>query len=303
MPGRDGHRPRVVINAILTSWMESVLDALLLDLEICTISQTSRQDPLLAKTGRHPQPGHARPAEPEPMEWRHFCAARGSFPACLRNERAALEALFGQARVVVSEAEQRARSYWQWQAERQAEDLRETNRALLTTFNIHQLGDVLFEHLPGLGIPSAYLVLYETPCGSMGFSRLMMAYTEQGRAAIDPAGWRFPTRQLIPPEFLPHERRYSLVVEPLYFQEKSLGYAVFEVGPRDGDIYELVRANLSSAIQGALLFDEIQQARLTAEKADRIKTRLLANVSHELRTPLNIILGHTQNLLAPSRKI
>ena len=76
-----------------------------------------------------------------------------------------------------------------------------------------------------------------------------------------------------------------------------MGYAVFENGPRDGDIYELVRANLSSAIQGAMLFDEIQQARLTAEKADHIKTRLLANVSHELRTPLNIILGHTQNLL------
>jgi len=61
-----------------------------------------------------------------------------------------------------------------------------------------------------------------------------------------------------------------------------------------------VRDNLSSAIQGALLFEEIQQARLTAEKADRIKTRLLANVSHELRTPLNIILSHTQSLLAPA---
>ena len=102
---------------------------------------------------------------------------------------------------------------------------------------------------------------------------------------------------MLPPEFLPQERRYSLVVEPLYFQDKALGYAVFEIGPRDGDVYELLRANLSSAIQGALLFDEIQQARLTAEKADRIKTRLLANVSHELRTPLNIILGYTQDLL------
>lgn len=220
-------------------------------------------------------------------------------PGLAVQARMALEALFGQARVVVSEAEQRAHSYWQWQAERQSENLRETNRALLTTFNIHQLSDVLYEHLPGLGIPSAYLVLFENSTEPLGFARLMMAYTEQGRADLDPEGWRFPTRQLLPSEFLPHERRYSLVVEPLYFQEKSLGYAVFENGPRDGDVYELVRANLSSAIQGALLFDEIQQARLTAEKADRIKTRLLANVSHELRTPLNIILGYTQNLLAP----
>ena len=209
----------------------------------------------------------------------------------------ALEALFGQARVVVSEAIQRSHSYRQWQAERQAENLRETNHALLTTLNIHQLGDVLYEHLPGLGIPSAYLILYESPTAPVEFSRLMMAYTGQERAVIDPSGWRFPTRQIVPPEFLPQERRYSLVVEPLFFHEKPLGYIVFENGPRDGDVYELVRANLSSALQGAQLFAEIQQARLTAEKADRIKTRLLANVSHELRTPLNIILGYTQNLL------
>ncbi len=218
-------------------------------------------------------------------------------PGLAPDERLAIEALFGQARVVISEAGQRAHSYWQWQAERQAENLRETNHALLTAFNIHQLGDVLYERLPGLGIPSAYLVLSEHSVEPPGFSRLMMAFTEQGRAAIDPAGWRFPAGQILPPEFLPQERRYSLVVEPLYFQEKSLGYMVFENGPRDGDVYELLRANLSSAIQGALLFEEIQRARLTAEKADRIKTRLLANVSHELRTPLNIILGYTKNLL------
>src|SRR5919109_4666718 len=95
-------------------------------------------------------------------------------------------------------------------------------------------------------------------------------------------------------------RRYSLVVEPLYFQDKSLGYVVFEIGPHDGNTYELLRNNLSSALQGAMLFQEIQQARLDAEKADRIKTRLLANVSHELRTPLQIILERTRTALDES---
>ena len=45
------------------------------------------------------------------------------------------------------------------------------------------------------------------------------------------------------------------------------------------------------------MLQEAQQARLLAEKADRIKTRLLANVSHELRTPLNIILGYSHDVL------
>lgn len=204
-----------------------------------------------------------------------------------------VEAIFGQARVVISEGEKRSLAYWQWQSERQAENLRQINLSLLTTFNIAQLGEVLFEHLPGLGIPSAYMVLHDEG----EFSRLIMAYTEKGKAVIDQEGWRFQTDQLLPQEFLPQDRRYSMVVEPLYFQDKYLGYAVFEIGPQDSNIYELIRANLSSAIQGAYLFSEIQQARLMAEKADQIKTRLLANVSHEMRTPLNIIISQTQNLI------
>ncbi len=218
-----------------------------------------------------------------------------------KEQRERAETIFSQARVIVSEAAQRAQAYWQWQAERQTENLREINQALLTAFEIQQLTDVLVERLPGLGIPSAYIALYDQSAASPDFANLVLAYTELGRVAFEPGGLHFPVRQLIPPDLLPHHRRYSLVVEPLYFQEKSIGYAVFEIGPHNGDIYELLRSNLSSALQGAMLFQEIRQARLTAEKADRVKSRLLANVSHELRTPLNIIIGYTQNMLLPQR--
>ena len=279
--------------------MRSLLDGLLLDLSI--------NKPEILSSGSFLQKlaevlDNAMQTRQDLNPWNGAISVLRQYtmPGLHLPERAGVETLFGQARVMIGEANHRSHSYWQWQVERQAELVRETNRALLTTFDVHQLGDVLFEHLPGLGIPSAYLVLYENASHSTRYSRLMIAYTEQGRAVLDPVGWRFPTRELLPREFLPQGRRYSLVVEPLYFQEKSLGYAVFENGPHDGDIYELLRGNLSSALQGASLFDEIQQARLTAEKADQIKTRLLANVSHELRTPLNIILGYTKTLLEPN---
>ncbi|HMB24033.1 MAG TPA: substrate-binding domain-containing protein [Anaerolineales bacterium] len=215
------------------------------------------------------------------------------------SERTNVEVLISQARVVVGEAVQRSQAYSQWQADREAENLREINRLLLTTFDARQLTDVLAERLSSLGIPSVYLVTYEQPTDAdvPETARLRLACTDQKCISLKPDGLPFSTDQIIPQDFLPQGRRYSLVVEPLYFQDKSLGYVVFEIGPRNGNLYELLRNNLSSALQGAALFQEIQQARLDAEKADRIKTRLLANVSHEMRTPLNIITGYTQNAL------
>ena len=211
-------------------------------------------------------------------------------PAKLRAED-----LFGQARVVIGEAIQRAQSTRQVRADRLNGALRDIGQALITTFDLDKLGDVLAERLPELGIESGYLVLFENPDISLEKARLVMAYTGGKRIELAENGLAFPSRQLIPPDLLP-SHRYSLLVEPLFFQQERLGYVVFEVGPQDGGIYEVLRGHISSALKGALLFRETQEARRSAERADQIKTRLLANVSHELRTPLNIIIGHAQRL-------
>jgi signal transduction histidine kinase/AraC-like DNA-binding protein len=238
------------------------------------------------------------------VHWQNAISILRRWMLGFRADSETVERLISQARVAVEESLQRAQAYAQWRADREAEHLRETNRALLTTFDVKQLTDVLSERLPGLGIPSVYLVTYEQPTDAEvpEHVRLRLAYGDHGRLAIEREGLRFATSQVIPQRFLPQGRRYSLVVQPLYFQDKSLGYVVFEIGPQDGNIYELLRNNLSSALQGAMLFQEIQQARLDAEKADRIKTRLLANVSHEMRTPLNIIMGYTQEVLQDPQK-
>ncbi len=248
---------------------------------------------------------HAMDSDHDLVHWQNMISILRRWVLRCSSDSEKVETLISQARVAADEAVQRAQAYAQWRADREAENLRETNRALLITFDVNQLTDVLVERLPALKIPSVYLVTYEQPTDAEvpEYARLRLAFSDGERVALEQDGLRFSTHQVVPLEFLPGHRRYSLVVEPLYFQDKSLGYVVFEIGTQDGNTYELLRNNLSSALQGAMLFREIQQARLDAEKADRIKTRLLANVSHEMRTPLNIITGYTQNILSAPEKV
>ncbi len=57
---------------------------------------------------------------------------------------------------------------------------------------------------------------------------------------------------------------------------------------------ELLATQLGSALHNAALYSAAIAARQVAQRADQLKTRLLANVSHELRSPLQIILGYSQ---------
>lgn len=274
----------------IPDWLEPILDAFLAELTGKNQNFIKTLEGILNRAMRE---------NSEIIPWHGAVSAlrQRALPGISPQDRCQLETLFMQARIVIGEAVQRSHAFWQWQAERQADNLRETARALLTTFDVQGLMDALTESLELLGIPSAYLALYEDPSTPLKDARLILAYSEHHRLDLEPGGRRFSAHQLVPPDLLPRHRRYSMVVEPLYFQDKVIGFAVFELGPHEGEVYELLRSNLSSALQGAFLFQEIQQARITAEKADQIKTRLLANVSHEMRTPLNIILGYTQNAL------
>ncbi len=98
-------------------------------------------------------------------------------------------------------------------------------------------------------------------------SRLILAYDENGRIELEPGGRRFLSRQLAPDGMLPRERQYSLVVEPLYFREKQLGFAIFETGARGGMVYEALSGQISSALKGALILQERKWTEQALEKA------------------------------------
>jgi len=102
---------------------------------------------------------------------------------------------------------------------------------------------------------------------------------------------------------LPEDQRCSsLVVEPLYFRLEQIGFVVFDADPRNGIIYDTLRAQLSSALKGELLvrgleertqelakaytdLKDNQQKLIITEKMASLG-RLTAGIAHEMNTPL-----------------
>ena len=104
-----------------------------------------------------------------------------------------IEDLFQQARVLVSQTLLWEQSKRRKDAQKRTNLLYEISQALVTTFDIPQLMDVLALELPRLGIPSAYISLYEQ---SLDQLKLLMAYNNDGYSEqlqqIFPVGNLYP---------------------------------------------------------------------------------------------------------------
>jgi signal transduction histidine kinase/DNA-binding LacI/PurR family transcriptional regulator len=197
-----------------------------------------------------------------------------------------IEDLWGQARVMIGEASQRVQGYQRVKIEQQAQRLRDLGQRLNIALDVDELMDMLAQELPRLGIERGYVSLYEAPEKPTEKSRLILAYDEQGRVKLEPGERLFPSRQLAPGRMFHREQRYSLMVEALYFREKQLGFVLFEAGPRDAIIYDVLRRQISSALRGALLIQERKRAEETLIKL-ATELEIVAQVSTAASTILD----------------
>jgi signal transduction histidine kinase len=174
-----------------------------------------------------------------------------------------IENLFQQARVLISKVTQRSQLCDEVQSRQYNQMLRRIGQALIATFDMVKLREILTKQLPALGIPSCYLSLYENPQAPTEEARLILAYDHTVQIEWEPGNERFPSSQLTPQRLLARKRRYTIIVTSLYFEENQLGFALFEMGPSDGATYDTLRGQISSALRGALL----SQERRLAEEA------------------------------------
>jgi signal transduction histidine kinase/DNA-binding LacI/PurR family transcriptional regulator/CheY-like chemotaxis protein len=163
---------------------------------------------------------------------------------------------------------------------------------LQTALNVGEIGRILAEHLPKLGIGRALAVQFlpreDDPVSG---GRILL---DVG-GVTDETGKEFPTRTFPPPGLCPPSAPFQLAVFPLVIDERTTGFAALSAANLEPSA--AIIHNLASALRTSRLYQDALSGQRMAEEANRLKSRFLSMVSHELRTPLSLIVGLSEMVL------
>jgi DNA-binding LacI/PurR family transcriptional regulator/GAF domain-containing protein len=181
------------------------------------------------------------------------------------------ERLWQAALLLIGETERRAQSRLQLNAIERAERLRAIGQRLVTAMDFDEMGRMLDDAFATFGIPRAYVALYEDGDDPLRRARLIYHRDlEMDPSVLPESTSLYLTPQLLPTSFWEIERRHELRVEPLYFRENQIGFAMFEGGPLERDLYETLRRHISNAIWKILLVQRIERQALQLRTAAEV---------------------------------
>ncbi len=196
-----------------------------------------------------------------------------------------LEDIWQRLRVLITDAVDREQRALRTEAERSASILTDTSESLITSFDVESLPRALADRLPALGIKSCFVALYEGWGSPPAKSRSIVAYDRGRLLELPPGEDVFETRELAPPWLL-RERRRAMVVQPLFFENTQLGFALFELGPKRRVVYELLRELTSAALHGAELVRRVAYEAAAREKAEKQRLEQELALAQRIQTSI-----------------
>lgn len=197
----------------------------------------------------------------------------------------------------ISYATERQQALRRLAFERQGRLLALAGQATSTAFDPQGIGVALRQQLPELGVPSFFVSQFLAPAGAGDLptpSRLLISHDERREPV--PGSRDFDTRDLVPAGFWPSQHAVGFVIELLHFQNEPLGFALFEIGPRQGAVYMALREQLGAALEGASLVQQVARRALQREQAERARMQEELRVARRVQVSILPTRWHVAGL-------
>lgn len=214
-----------------------------------------------------------------------------------------VETLIHQGMVALCLAEERKYEYRLWKEKQDEQKLNLFNQELLCAKNMQSIIGAAAAHLPDLGIAGAYLVTRDTQ-GALMFRGGFSQKKEKAPAEIirpRRSSEIVPQGCFLPDRIMPSEPGTYFIL-PLFFESTDLGLLMVQAIDIDPSLYEEIRSTLSSALRGIMLFEEVEEARKRAERAEKSKSDIVAVISRELQSSIDTF-NATSALNAGEREV
>jgi diguanylate cyclase (GGDEF)-like protein/PAS domain S-box-containing protein len=132
-----------------------------------------------------------------------------------------------------------------------------------------------------LKISELYISLFDDNNENFMTAQNMVAVRKSQLITIENKA--FPSKNILPNGVEAYKNRYTLMVFPLSFRKKHLGFMTINLSDRKGDAFENLRAIISSALKNEILIQDLQLAEKRFSDIAHSTSNWLweTNMSHE----------------------
>ncbi len=195
-----------------------------------------------------------------------------------------------RASLIITEIFRNRERYYNTLFGKGTRDFRDLSEELVSIEEMEDIFRIISKYMSYIGIRGCYFSLYEQEVpGTLSSSpaqslRLVSAITPAGEAAIPESGVVYETRFLIPDEYLPSDRQYTIDVEPLFFGKHQLGLALFEFDTSHGLVQSTMqRMFINSVLKVAVFLKQVQIQTLNLEDQVKVRTEALYKANELLK--------------------
>ncbi|MBQ7158262.1 MAG: substrate-binding domain-containing protein [Treponema sp.] len=197
---------------------------------------------------------------------------------CLSREH--IESILKISNIIIPKLQAQIFSLSKYESGHETNAVNTLKSELLSVCDRAKLIAILEKYLPLIGIQTSAIILYENE----EYSQYAGGFDSSGELMNETS--LFPSNLLVPVKFNRIFESGVFIVQPLFTEEKDIGYIILGFSSCDPTLYEDLRHSISSALQSIFQFEEMTAAKQQAEQAERAKTEFFSTVGNDLCDPL-----------------